>query len=107
MDIDKDFAVDSDVLVSAIPVGQVIQGEDHGSVGRVLEGHYASSDPTILDLIKDIYRGGSEQLASHRRGGGGSMTSQSIDTRALKLTVYGIHRSQVPFVLWENLPNRL
>lgn len=54
MNVNENLAIDGDVLVSAISVGQIIQGEDYRSVGRVFKWHNASCDLAVLSFVEDI-----------------------------------------------------
>ena len=57
VNVDICLAVDGDVRVAVGPIGQIIQSEDYGSIGRVLKGHNAGLYLATLDLIKDVYAG--------------------------------------------------
>ena len=54
VDIDVRLSIDSDVWIAIGSVGQVIEGEDYGAIGRVFKGHNAGGDMAILDLVEDI-----------------------------------------------------
>jgi hypothetical protein len=52
---DEALAADEDVWVFSLEVGEEVQGEDYGAVGRILEGDHAAVCGAVLDCGEDIF----------------------------------------------------
>jgi hypothetical protein len=53
MDVDVGLATDKDIGTSSVAVGEVVEGEDYGAVGRVFEGDDGVGDFFPLDHLED------------------------------------------------------
>lgn len=53
--VDEGFAVDGDEGMGGRAVGEVVEGEDDGAVGRVFKGDYTEGCLFVLDFVEDVW----------------------------------------------------